>query len=149
MLASRQCASGYSGEKADIWAAGILLFVMLLGTFPFDHDLKHDPNSGEAAGEVWLKQQQGSWRQHPKAADVVNRGALSADCCQLLDQLLEMDEVSQVIANCWSALLPWMTLIMHITKPTAATELLLYLQPACWLSEECIKALWVVLSCSS
>lgn len=93
MLASKQCASGYSGAKADVWAAGVLLFVMLLGSFPFDHDEKHDPNSALAAGEVWLKQQQGGWRRNPRAAELLGRKALSEHVCDLLDRLLEMDEV--------------------------------------------------------
>ncbi|KAF6256418.1 kinase-like domain-containing protein [Scenedesmus sp. NREL 46B-D3] len=97
MLASRQCKSGYSGVKADMWAVGILLFVMLLGTFPFDHDESHEPNSAEAANEVWLKQQQQGWRKNPRAADVLQRGVLSAECCDLLDRLLEMDEVGELL----------------------------------------------------
>jgi hypothetical protein len=31
MLAAKQTSSGYSGQKADMWAAGVLMFVMLLG----------------------------------------------------------------------------------------------------------------------
>jgi serine/threonine-protein kinase SRK2 len=93
MLAARQCKSGYSGVKADMWAVGVLMFVMLLGTFPFDHDENHDPNSAEAANEVWIKQQQQGWRKNPRAADVLKRRVLSAECCDLLDNLLEMDEV--------------------------------------------------------
>jgi serine/threonine protein kinase len=51
MLAAKQCASGYSGVKADMWAAGVLLFVMLLGAFPFDHAENLDPNSRQASSE--------------------------------------------------------------------------------------------------
>ena len=28
--------SGYDGKKVDVWASGVLLFVMLLGMFPFE-----------------------------------------------------------------------------------------------------------------
>lgn len=28
---------GYDATKADVWACGVLLFVMLLGMFPFEH----------------------------------------------------------------------------------------------------------------
>jgi len=30
------CRAGYDGKKVDVWAAGVLLFVMLLGMFPFE-----------------------------------------------------------------------------------------------------------------
>lgn len=30
------CRSGYDGKKVDVWASGVLLFVMLLGMFPFE-----------------------------------------------------------------------------------------------------------------
>jgi serine/threonine-protein kinase SRK2 len=104
MLAARQCKSGYSGVKADMWAVGILMFVMLLGTFPFDHDEAHDPNSAEAANEVWLKQQQQGWRKHPRAADVLKRRVLSEACCDLMDRLLEMDEVRKRFICIWGVL---------------------------------------------
>lgn len=51
MIAAKQCSSGYSGVKADMWAAGVLLFVMLLGAFPFDHAENLDPNSRQASSE--------------------------------------------------------------------------------------------------
>jgi serine/threonine protein kinase len=51
MLAAKQCASGYSGVKADMWAAGVLLFVMLLGAFPFDHAENLDPNCRQASSK--------------------------------------------------------------------------------------------------
>eukprot|EP00879_Flechtneria_rotunda_P030247 GHRR01032855.1.p1 GENE.GHRR01032855.1~~GHRR01032855.1.p1 ORF type:complete len:559 (+),score=192.11 GHRR01032855.1:894-2570(+) len=99
MLAARQTCSGYSGIKADIWAAGVLLFVMLLGKFPFDHDEQIDTNSSEAAGQVWLKQQQATWRQNPQAAEVLKRGVMSQDCCDLLDKLLERDENKRITTS--------------------------------------------------
>ncbi len=44
---------GYDGKLVDVWAGGVLLIVMLLGTFPFDHTEHPDPNSPEAHLEVW------------------------------------------------------------------------------------------------
>ncbi|MCJ1461844.1 hypothetical protein MMC07_000443 [Pseudocyphellaria aurata] len=53
LINSREGAKGYDGQSVDVWASGILLIVMLLGTFPFDHIEHPDPNTSEAHLEVW------------------------------------------------------------------------------------------------
>lgn len=42
----------YSARAADVWACGVMLFAMLLGRFPFDHENHPDPNSSDAQVEV-------------------------------------------------------------------------------------------------
>jgi serine/threonine-protein kinase SRK2 len=43
---------GYDGKKVDVWASGVLLFVMLLGMFPFEME---DENYVNTAGmySIW------------------------------------------------------------------------------------------------
>ena len=53
LINSRNGAKGYDGKSVDVWASGVLLIVMLLGTFPFDHTEHPDPNTSEAHLEVW------------------------------------------------------------------------------------------------
>jgi serine/threonine-protein kinase SRK2 len=42
----------YDGKKVDVWASGVLLFVMLLGMFPFEME---DENYVNTAGmySIW------------------------------------------------------------------------------------------------
>ena len=53
LIHSRNGATGYDGKQVDVWASGILLIVMLLGTFPYDHIENPDPNTTAAHEEVW------------------------------------------------------------------------------------------------
>jgi len=53
LINNRNGAKGYDGRHVDVWASGVLLIVMLLGAFPFDHIEHPDPNTSEAHLEVW------------------------------------------------------------------------------------------------
>ena len=55
LIDSRHGLRGYDGMKVDVWACGVLLIAMLLGTFPFDHTKHPDPNTHEAQLEVWCE----------------------------------------------------------------------------------------------
>ncbi len=52
--------NGYDGKKVDVWAAGVLLFVMLAGMFPFE---TQDDSFNNTTGlyDIWLQQIKTSW----------------------------------------------------------------------------------------
>lgn len=85
---------GYDAIKSDLWACGVLLFVMLLGSFPYDHTEHPDPNSSQAHAEVWLQQNQAKWSESPNVGDSVEK--LSPLCRDLLDKMLERDERKRI-----------------------------------------------------
>lgn len=79
--------TGYDGKKVDVWASGVLLFVMLLGMFPFE---THDDGVNSTAGlhDIWLQQIKTSWRDNPNNSNVANK--LSPECCDLLDRMFDV-----------------------------------------------------------
>jgi serine/threonine-protein kinase SRK2 len=97
---------GYDGALADVWAAGVLLIVMLLGTFPFDHTEHPDPNTSEAHLEVWLQQVRQPWTglPHIKAA----LGKLSPECTDLLNKIFVIDDKKRICVPAIKAH-PWYT----------------------------------------
>mmetsp|Transcript_4620 Transcript_4620/g.7936 ORF Transcript_4620/g.7936 Transcript_4620/m.7936 type:complete len:437 (+) Transcript_4620:190-1500(+) len=94
VISSKNSKQGYDAQKADVWACGVLLFVMLLGMFPFEHAEHPDPNSSDAHVEVWLQQIKCSWRENPRIAQYATK--LSEPCRDLLDKIFEMDEAKRI-----------------------------------------------------
>jgi len=85
---------GYDGRSVDVWASGILLLVMLLGSFPFDHTEHPDPNTSEAHLEVWLQQVSKRWSEVPHMAEAVKK--LSPEIKDLLNRIFVIDASKRV-----------------------------------------------------
>ncbi|KAL6745635.1 kinase-like domain-containing protein [Haematococcus lacustris] len=94
VINSKSSNQGYDAQLADVWACGVLLFVMLLGMFPFEHSEHPDPNSSDAHAEVFLQQVKCSWRENPRIADSARK--LSDNCRDLLDKIFEMQESKRI-----------------------------------------------------
>ena len=104
--AAAQQRKGYDGALADVWASGVLLIVMLLGTFPFDHTEHPDPNTSEAHLEVWLQQMRQPWSGIPHIKHAVER--LSPEARDLLNRVFVVDDrkritVPEINAHPWYA----------------------------------------------
>lgn len=85
---------GYDGRSVDVWASGILLLVMLLGSFPFDHVEHPDPNTSEAHLEVWLQQVSKRWSEVPHMAEAIKK--LSPECKDLLNRIFVVDAKKRI-----------------------------------------------------
>ncbi|KAJ9514737.1 hypothetical protein QJQ45_028510 [Haematococcus lacustris] len=88
-LVQARCWTGYDGKKVDVWAAGVLLFVMLVGVFPFE---TQDDNFNNTAGlyDIWLQQIKTSWRDTPSNSNAVAK--LSPEVKDLLDKMFEVKQ---------------------------------------------------------
>lgn len=80
--------------KVDVWASGVLLFVLLVGMFPFE--TQDDSNFNNTAGlyDIWLQQIKTSWRDVPNNSNAVNK--LSPDLKDLLDKMFEVKQDSRI-----------------------------------------------------
>ncbi|CAK0779486.1 hypothetical protein CVIRNUC_004786 [Coccomyxa viridis] len=94
LINSRNDQKGYDGKLVDVWAGGVLLIVMLLGTFPFDHTENPDPNSQEAHLEVWMQQIKSDWKEIPHIKPSLSK--LSDEVKLLLDRIFKVNEKERI-----------------------------------------------------
>lgn len=99
----------YDGTKVDIWAAGVMLCVMLIGRFPFEGtEMSNVTNLDDVSEHVWQQQTQttSKWYDNPLIAH--DCSLLSPDCIDLLDKMFELDESQRITVSGIKAH-PWFT----------------------------------------
>jgi len=85
----------YNACHSDIWSSGVVLFVMLLGFFPFEVDQDDDnPGFERQLRQVWAQQQDDAWWKTRHVAP--GWAHLSADCQDLLKRIFEYDEERRI-----------------------------------------------------
>ena len=75
--------SGYDAEHSDIWACGVLLYVMLLGRLPFE---------GRSVDTVHKRVARGVQSNQPFTGAYIPVGACSPDCRDLMSKIFVPDE---------------------------------------------------------
>lgn len=84
----------YDATKADVWAMGVLLCVMLLGKFPFEGSKLSGTALSDPMMQIWITQTKSNWRENPQLKSVVR--ALSEECMDLLDKTFDFHEESRI-----------------------------------------------------
>ena len=82
-----------AARGADVWACGVLLYVMLLGAFPFEHSTSA-ADEQRAFNEVHFEQIRIHWTANERNKDIVKR--MSPACMDLLDRIFKISEKERI-----------------------------------------------------
>jgi serine/threonine-protein kinase SRK2 len=89
----KQGLGGYDGKASDVWSCGVLLYVMLLGAFPFEHSTAA-ADEQRAFNEVHFEQIRIHWTANERNKDIVKR--MSPACMDLLDRIFRISENERI-----------------------------------------------------
>ncbi|GAX78594.1 hypothetical protein CEUSTIGMA_g6033.t1 [Chlamydomonas eustigma] len=80
----------YDGAKADVWAMGVLLCVMMIGKFPFEGDTVSTTSIPDPLKQIWLQQHKKQWYDNALLQDQLKY--MSPEVRDLLDKMFEVNE---------------------------------------------------------
>lgn len=63
----------YDGQKADLWSCGVMLYVMLVGRYPFDSPTHRGGNPAQHTQEVVKRIMVADWELPPEVRDAGGR----------------------------------------------------------------------------
>lgn len=92
--AKAQGKAVYDGTKADVWAMGVLLCVMLIGKFPFEGDSVSTMAVTDPMKKIWVQQNKAAWNHNNTLKDQLPY--MSPESINLLDRMFELDEAKRI-----------------------------------------------------
>eukprot|EP00955_Chlamydomonas_euryale_P023171 244132-Chlamydomonas_euryale.AAC.18 len=107
--AKAQGKTTYDGVKADVWAMGVLLCVMLIGKFPFEGDSVSAMGVQDPMKKIWLQQNKALWNENHLLKEQLQY--LSPEAVDLLDKMFELTETKRIDLRSIKAH-PWMQIPM-------------------------------------
>jgi serine/threonine protein kinase len=95
--AGNNSSDNYNASHSDIWSSGVVLFVMLLGFFPFEVKVDNDTpldDFQQQLRQVWSQHQDEQWYKTKHVA--ASWALLSAPCQDLLKRIFEYNEDKRI-----------------------------------------------------
>ena len=95
--AGNHSSDNYDASHSDIWSSGVVLFVMMLGFFPFEVKATADTpvhDFQQQLRQVWAQQQDEKWYKTRHVA--MGWALLSEQCQDLLMRIFEYDDDKRI-----------------------------------------------------
>lgn len=123
---------GYDPAKADVWSCGVVLYIMLVGRYPFEAPAERKDQAGMAQGIAKMLK-----AMRARQLDIPEWLRLSPECVDLLRRLLEPEpEARASIKDVMND--PWFQVELP-PNALAMNDVYLELEPACEQTEEEIR----------
>ena len=86
-------------KAGDVYALGVALFTMVVGVPPFASATKEDPNFRNFLLSMKRSWTSRFWTRHPKAKILIDKGELSSEFMNLIENMLNPDKDERIRIN--------------------------------------------------